>query len=294
MRVLIFGGLGFLGREIIRKLTEPESGFTIINTTSREAAAQNGVRYINYESKGAIRKLLEHESPSVVLHLASSCLGNQTESAFGKGIVRDENILEALLEWGGEVRLIFVASMACFGATEKYINPTYHNPETYYGKEKTRMVYRLKDLSKTSKNIDVKIVFPSSIYGKGQRGKMFLPSLLNHLHKDMKMSASGSKKRRDYIHVSDVGQAIAAMIKDFDSYDAVDIFLNSGKLVELGVVAAMVSKIVGRDVNDIVHFKDFISDENDYQCIIEDYKSPLDGSDRVSLDEGLMEIFLEA
>ena len=291
MKILILSGAGFLGQGIIRniELTIPEA--TIVNTTSRRHGVQKGMRYVEYKSRSALRQLLHEVSPNFIVHLASSCLGSQTELAFRQGVVRDKNLISAIKDWDGEVKVIFVASLACFKATDKQIDLDCHTPESLYGKEKAQMVTRLKKISNSSGNIDVKIVYPSSIYGVGQRGGMFLPSLLHNLKNNTKMIASGSKKRRDYIHVSDVSRLIVGIINDFKDLKQTDILLNSGQLVELGEIAAMVCNILGRDINDVVFFEDSPGDINDYQSIGDSYKSSLSCLPSVSLFDGLREMF---
>ena len=292
--ILILSGSGFLGQAIVRdlQLTVPESA--VVNTTSRRHGVHKGIRYVEYKSQSALRQLLEEVNPDFILHLASSCLGNETEIAFRQGCVRDKNLISAIKDWGGEVKIIFVASMACFKSTDKNIKLDCHDPESFYGKEKSQMVARLKKLANGSKNIDVKIIYPSSIYGAGQRGKMFLPSLLQNLEMHTKMSALGSKKRRDYIHITDVSRLIVAIINDFENLKETDIALNSGQLLELGEIAAMVCNILGMDINDVISFEDSPGDMNDYQSIDDSYNSPLSRSSSVSLVDGLREMFREA
>jgi nucleoside-diphosphate-sugar epimerase len=293
MKVLVLSGAGFLGQAIAHnlKLAKPEC--IIVNTTSRKLAAQKDLIYLDYQSQDSIRYLLDEVNPHIILHLASSCQGDQTEAAFRKGVLRDKNIINALKAWDRKVKIIFVASMSCFKAADKQIIPNSYAPESFYGKEKTQMIKRLKKLSASFKNFDVKIVYPSSIYGAGQKGKMFLPSLLAHLKNSMRMTASGSKKRRDYIHISDVSKSIVGIMSNFQTLELADIFLNSGQLVELGEIASMVCSIVGRNIDDVIIFHDSPDDINNYQSIDSRFIYRGNSEPKVPLFSGLKEMFNE-
>ena len=293
MKVLILSGSGFLGQAIVSEFEKIIPEMSIVNTTSRSCGVQKGIRYVDFESQRAFNQILEETNPNFIIHLASSCLGKQSEREFRKGVRRDKNLINALKDWGGVVKIVFVASMSCFKATEQDINVECQSPESFYGKEKAEMVKSLKQLSGSSKLIDTKIVYPTSIYGAGQRNKMFLPCLLENIKNNTKMRAKGSKKRRDYVHVSDVSRAIVAIINDFERFRDTDIFLNSGQLVGLGELAVMVCDLLGRNIDDVIVFEDSADDENDYQLIGDSYNFELIHSVSVPLSDGLREMFSE-
>ena len=231
--------------------------------------------------------------PDVILHLASSCLHDSTEKGYLEGIERDNNLINILEKCTYPLKFIFISSMSCFKPDDQTINPLSHAPSDFYGMEKSNMVKMLKDLSISSRNIDLKIIYPSSIYGKGQEGKMFLPSLLQHLKRKEKMFAFGSKKYRDFIHVNVVSNALVSVIKNFNSNEGVDIFINSGILIQLGEIAAMVCDILKLNIDDVINFKDNKNDETDFQLVETTYNYFSDNSPNISLHNGLMEMFSE-
>lgn len=293
MRILILSGNGFLGKALIKELKTLDLSITILNTTFRNIAEDKETRFLDYSSQKAFLKILRDFNPTTIIHLASSCIREQSELLFKEGETRDINFINALLEWNKDVKIIFISSMACFQEDDKKIKPFNQRPCGYYGKEKSQMVGKLKNLCKISDKFNIKILYPSSIYGKHQQGRMFLPSLFEHIKKRKKMYAFGSEKRRDFIHIKNITKAISSIVHNFNAIKDIDIFIHSGSLISLGEISDMVAEILGLKKIDFIEFDDKDSDKFNFQALDNCTLYEFPENELVSITNGLREMFFE-
>lgn len=297
MNILIIGGHGFLGLQLLNDLQDSLPSAKIYISSARREVADDKVLFVDYDSAESVAALFSHTSPDYIFHLASSCVRDSTDSSLRRGRLRDDNILRALSELTFFSRLIFVGSMAVFSMSDKKIKPMRWCPKSNYGLEKMYMINKLLDFSADSNNVSCKVVYPSSIYGKGQDGKMFLPQLLENIKKNTLMVAFGGNKKRDFIHVRDVSRALVQLVLGYDDVPRQHIFLHSFDLYKISEIANFVCGIRRLDPKDVIVFQDSREDLEqdimDFQVVDEKYCSRNESGTNISILDGLQEIFGE-
>lgn len=298
MNVLIIGGASFLGLHLLEKLQESIPSANIYISSSRKEAINDKVVLVNYEIFESVLSLFKDIRPDYIIHLASCCVREPSFYSLNKGKLRDDHIVKALsrLEWSP--RFIFIASMAVFSMSDKQIIPLRYQPESNYGLEKLNMINKLLSSAENNVKIRCKIVYPSSIYGKGQSGRMFLPRLLDHIEQKQLMVAFGGNKKRDFIHVEDVSRMLVELVLGFDSYLHQHIFLHSFTLYKISDVAALACKTRHLDPKEVIVFKDsddeFGKDALEFQVVSKKDTFRYNFRTRISLIEGLQEMFEKA
>jgi nucleoside-diphosphate-sugar epimerase len=295
MNVLIIGGSGFLGLHLLNNLQESQPSANIYISSSREEAANENVLFVNYEIFESVASLFLRTKPDYIFHLASNCVRDCSDNSLKKGQLRDDNILKALSVLELSSKFIFVSSMAVFSMSDKEVTPMKYHPESNYGLEKLYMINKLLDFSVGNKKVKWKVVYPSSIYGKGQNGKMFLPRLLEHIEQERLMVAFGGNKKRDFVHVKDVSRMLVKLVLDFDTILHKHIFVNSFVLYKISEIADLVCSILQLDPKKVVRFDDSQEDVEkhslDFQTILEIDCFCYEFAESVSLLEGLQEMF---
>ena len=297
MNILIIGGSGFLGLHLLKDLQESIPSANIYISSSRKELASDTVLFVDYDITESVETLFILTKPDCILHLASCCVRDSSDSSLNKGRLRDDNILKALSGLKLCPNFIFVASMAVFSMGDKQVTPMRYHPTSNYGFEKLHLINKLVDLSVGSAKVRFKIVYPSSIYGKGQEGKMFLPRLLQHIEQNRVMVAFGANKKRDFVHVKDVSRILVKLVSDFDMIHESHIFVHSFILRKISEIANLVCGIRQSDPKNIIIFedssKDLQRDALEFQVVsVEDsscHKFPA----RITLSDGLQEMFEE-
>ena len=297
MKILIIGGHGFLGLRLLDDLQESIPSADIYISSSREKVVGDNTVYVDYGSAASVEALFTHTEPDYILHLASYCVRDSAQDALIKGQVRDNNILNALSVLKTSPKIIFISSMAVFSKSDKDISPMRYQPDSNYGLEKLYMINKLLNFRIRGKRIDCKVVYPSSIYGKGQNGKMFLPRLLRHIKRREVFLAFGGNKRRDFIHVNDVSQSLVQLVLNYDQHPKRHIFVHSFILYKISEIADFVSNICKLDTKKMIFFQDseenFKKDNFEFQVIKND-GFRYDFGVRLSIRDGLQEMFDES
>tara|TARA_B110000008_G_scaffold270290_1_gene300378 strand:+ start:281 stop:1177 length:897 start_codon:yes stop_codon:yes gene_type:complete len=295
VNILILGGHGFLGLQLLNDLQDCVPFANIYISSSRREVVGDGVIFVDYDSTVSVRALFTLTAPDYIFHLASSCVRDSADSSLRKGRVRDDNILRAVSDLKLCSKFIFVGSMAVFSMSDKQIKPMKYKPESNYGLEKMYMINKLLDFSIHSNNVSCKVVYPSSIYGKGQDGKMFLPRLLENIQRNTLMVAFGGNKKRDFIHVKDVSRALVQLFLDYDDVSSQHIFLHSFVLYKISEIANFACSILRLVPKEVIIFQDSREDLErdlmDFQIVDKKYCSSNELTTKISILEGLQEMF---
>ncbi|MDC3200262.1 NAD(P)-dependent oxidoreductase [Porticoccaceae bacterium] len=295
MNILIIGGNGFVGSQLLLDLRENIPSAKICISTSRRQVIGDNIEFVDYSNYTAVKCLLARSKPQYIIHLATSCMSNLSDDSLVNGQLRDSNIIDALVELELKSRLIFVASMAVFGVKDQNITPKIYSPTSSYGLEKLYMINRLEGLAIKNINFSFKIVYPSSIYGKGQKGKMLLPRLFEHIQSGKLMEAYGGNKKRDFVHVKDVSSALVKLILKYEKYLDKYIFVHSFNLYKISEIANMVCEITGLNPEATIVFHDskyaLIKDDLESQVVAEDYRLHPELMAKIPIFDGLNDMF---
>jgi len=297
VNILIIGGYSFLGLKLLKDLKKNIPLVNIYISTSRKEVAEENILFIDYSNAESINNLLSITEPDYIFHLASSCLRNSSENSLKEGRVRDDNILKALTNSKLKSKIIFVSSMAVFSMSDKEISPMKWCPESDYGHEKLYMINQLLNFEIDNKEFSCKVIYPSSIYGKGQDGKMFLPRFLKHIKKNKLMVAYGGHKKRDYINVKDVVKGLVQLVLNYDKYPSKHIFLHSFSLLKINEIADLVCTIKGLKPSEVIFFQDskeeVANDAMEYQVVSKEFNSLDEFPVNIPILAGLKEMFNE-
>ncbi len=149
MRIVVTGGLGFIGVALARRLLGrgDVDGLVLFDASGAadppaDVAGQVEVVRGDVRDRGLVRGLLEGEGEVRVFHLASivSAQGEQDfDLALSVNLDGTRNVLEACRDLGSRPRLVFASTLAAFGGPEMPAtvgDTTKLTPETTYGATK--------------------------------------------------------------------------------------------------------------------------------------------------------------
>ncbi len=241
-KVLITGGTGFIGRNVVAELIK--RGYEVHSLVFPPfAPEQKGlVQYeMNLMDSNAVDKFLSEHHFENLIHLAWYV---------GKGChIADQNIdwtistlnlLTSFQKYGGKT---FVGAGTIseyeykFGYLLEDETPT--SPETLYGESKNS-VYKI---AKTfCKQHDMNFKWPRifNLYGPNEKPQRLMPSVINSCLKGEDVKVSDCLKFQDYLHVEDTARGIVEVF-EIDIQGAVNIC--SGKPVQLRYIVNKIAEL---------------------------------------------------
>ncbi|CAH2269750.1 jg18957 [Pararge aegeria aegeria] len=252
-RVIVLGGCGFIGRNLVEYLISNElvSGLRVVDKTPPQLAFLNPTHLkcfedprVEYRSANLINPtscataLEPNGKPwDLVANCAGETRGGQTEAVYAEGIVTlSVNVAKQCATLG--VRLLEISSGHMYSSDKPQKEDCPIEPWTVEGRMKSRVEQEFKIMQE---ELNYTIIRPAIVYGVGDR-RSLTPRLLyggiyKHLGETMKLLWTADLKMNT-VHVKDVCRAIWTLGLKPDArgqvYNVVDeASSNQGSLAEL-------------------------------------------------------------
>jgi nucleoside-diphosphate-sugar epimerase len=232
MNILVTGGLGLIGHNVVKRLQDQGHIVSIMDTkTSYGIIPQNEIDYLMYNR---LKKIDEYkceiydrdisigvhadnvfsiEEPEIVIHLASfprqkvvnenPALGSRTMS---EGLI---NLLEASNKY--EVRkFIYISSSMVYGDfTDDVTEDAICKPQGQYGIMKLAGEWLVRDYSRRT-NIVHTIIRPSAVYGPLDVEDRVISKFLLTAMRGETIQVNGENETLDFTYVDDAADGIVA------------------------------------------------------------------------------------
>lgn len=233
-RILLIGGLGFIGSNVCRKLLKLGHKVAILDSfvlytspfkaeidhetsiRDRFEGIIDKVDIIRGDAKygNVLEKVLAEIRPKRVIHFASMPISTLSNILIGEAIdstvVSTSNILEVMKNKDFIERFVYISSSMVYGDFEKVPAPEDHplNPKDIYGGAKLCGEILTKVYGK---RFDIKytIIRPSAVYGPTDINKRISQIIVENavMGKTTEIRA-GDKVKLDFTHVTDVAEGI--------------------------------------------------------------------------------------
>ena len=295
-RILVTGGAGFVGSNLVNKLIQVGHSVTIVDDFSNGLVSnvEKSIPLLKADlSKDLWIKELAGEKFNVVIH----CAAQASNATSFKNPILDANAnqistLQVLkyCELESIDRLIFTSSMSVYGNQSIFPTPptTTPNPETYYALHKATSETYLR----LSENINWTIFRLYTTYGAGQnllnKEQGLVKIFLNYILDGVPVRVHGSGQRvRDIIHVRDVVEAIHLSI--FNNKTHKQIYnLGSGQTITVDhIINSLYTHMQLNKKYDVIYEPADIGDPFKTHADIYSTKSDLDWSPTITPEEGI-------
>ncbi len=215
-RALVTGGTGFVGRHAVRALQQ--RGWEVHGLTSRaDVPPETGVAWhqVDLLQPGAVRAVIDRVHPSHLLHCAWDVTPGRYASSIGNlaWARASLELLEAFGAAGGR-RAVMVGT--CFeydgqhGFCSEAITPI--QPATLYGVAKDS-VRRLSEAYARQTGVALVWARLFYLYGPHEHPSRLVSSVILALLRGEPARCSHGRQIRDFLHVADVGAALAATLE---------------------------------------------------------------------------------
>jgi nucleoside-diphosphate-sugar epimerase len=235
-RVVVTGSSGFIGRAAVAALLG--YGFEVHGISRCVSEKARGfVGYVgDVLDADVVSRIIGEVRATHLLHLAwytehgaywSSPLNEQWVKA-------SEHLFRAFIEAGGS-RIVGAGTCAEYDWSSGICveDSTPLTPATAYGAAKAELCRRLKMMPVA--HVWARLFFT---FGPHEPVQKFIPSTIRNLLRGVDVTCRSPDVRRDFIHVDDVGEALASFV-DGDATGSVNV--GSGVATELSTIATMIA-----------------------------------------------------
>jgi len=305
MRVLVTGGLGFIGANFILQQIAEHPQREVVNLDkvtyaadfANLAAIAGDARYRFIKGDicdtTAVREAMR--GCDAVIHFAAeSHVDRSIEDStvfLVTNVLGTHVLLEEALRSG--TRFHHISTDEVFGAlplgtTEQFTESTPYNPHNPYSASKAASDHLVRAYH-TTHGLPITITNCSNNYGPRQHGEKFLPTVIRNALTGAPIPIYGDGLYvRDWLHVEDHCRAIDAVLERGRIGET---YLVGGLTEDVPnlAIARAVCDIVGADVQLITHVRDRPGHDRRYAVDWSRIRDELGWEPRYSLEEGLRE-----
>lgn len=263
--VLVTGGYGFIGHNVVRKLKDLKHRVAVLdNETNYGIIPDDELEYTLFERKKKIGYVDNYKfdisesfhvnhtvrkfMPDIIIHLASyprQKVVNKDPAAASK--VMSEgllNLLEASVKYNVK-KFVYISSSMVYGDfPDNTIETRWCSPKGQYAIMKLAGEWLVQDYS-CRNNLEHTIIRPSAVYGPYDVEDRVISKLLLNAMRDQTLNVNGMDERLDFTYVDDVAEGIAQAALSSNANDRV-YNLTYGQSHTIYDAARMVVHMVGK------------------------------------------------
>lgn len=258
-KIVVTGGVGYVGRELVRQLAEdPSNELHVIDTLASgehrlEAMDQSRFKLHRTDIRDgqATADTLDSIKPDVVFHLAAIhyiplCEKNPG-NAVDVNVTGTVNLLCAMPECS---RFVFASSAAVYAPSDSahVEGVSAIQPMDVYGWTKLHgenYVNHFHDMQRV-RGVNVRLF---NVVGSGETNPHLAPAIIEQLDDGVTNIKLGNLfPQRDYINVADVAEGFRRLAEVAPTQEALLCNLGSGKSHEVGAMVRSIATAAGREL----------------------------------------------
>tara|TARA_Y100000385_G_scaffold233547_1_gene246437 strand:+ start:909 stop:1811 length:903 start_codon:yes stop_codon:yes gene_type:complete len=215
-KVLVTGGAGFIGTELVQQLHNKGYEITILDKQENPIGLDH-VKYIQGDLQSAARCVMACAGQDYVIHLAAKARIPESfinpDAYFDANVTGTRNILTAASAVGIR-KFVYAGSSSVYGNNVAPNKPTHKpDPLNYYAMSKLFGEHLCKQY-KIMFDLNYNIMRFFTVYSENQPTSLMFGKFAELVKNGKPVTIHGDgEMRRDYIHVSDVASALIASIE---------------------------------------------------------------------------------
>ncbi|WP_246988349.1 NAD-dependent epimerase/dehydratase family protein [Halorientalis marina] len=267
-KVLVTGGAGFIGSQLVQTLTEQGANVLAIDNcfSGSPSLVPDDAQFEEVDIRDEqLHDIVAEFQPDAIVHLVALhyipyCNANP-EEAFEVNVMGTRNLLDAARELDSLETMVFTSSAAVYPPRE---GPNSERSETgptdIYGE--TKLVGEdLMRLFQQETGVPTVTARLFNVYGPNETNEHLIPAVLTQVRSgDREIELGNLTPKRDFIHVSDVVDALLTLLTEFeDGYAAYNV--GTGTEWSVREVVEKTSAALGEEI-DIVQADDRVRESD--------------------------------
>tara|TARA_Y100000310_G_C20546482_1_gene745835 strand:+ start:44 stop:1003 length:960 start_codon:yes stop_codon:yes gene_type:complete len=257
--ILITGGLGLLGRSLIKKLLKEKHSIYVIDkkkNSKRNTFLNKNVKFFygNFVNKQNLKKILLKKKIEVIFHIGAITQVLEAQKkplkTYKTNIMGTINIIEAIRETNKNIILIYSSSDKAYGEIKdrNYLENDSLNSIYPYDLSKSCSDLICQSYSKVY-GMKVAILRCGNLYGPGDfnKNRIIPETILSALKEKQLIIRSNGKLIRDYLFVDDATNAYYLVMKKLISTKKKMLIYNVGSKYNLSVLSLV--KLILKEMN---------------------------------------------
>lgn len=252
-RILITGGLGFIGSHIITALSKLNYNVSCLDKNKRGNPLPKRVKFISKDLSRYNPKIGFAKKVDIILHLASVVNISKTiknpKKTFLNNINSTLHILEDIRVNNPKCLLVFTSSDKVYGNPKK--NVVNENrpavPLDAYGASKLKSELIIKRYKKLY-GLDYIILRPGNVFGPSQKAELFIPQVISKIKSGKNEIKVGNLSTyRNFVYIDDLIDAVIRCIKNKNAINQT--FNISSYNLKMSYVLKEIMKVAERNLN---------------------------------------------
>jgi nucleoside-diphosphate-sugar epimerase len=242
-KVLVTGGTGFIGTELVEQLYVKGYEITILDRNPQPIGLDH-VRYIEGDLSNAARCVMACANQDYVIHLAAKARIPESfinpDEYFDSNVVGSRNILTAASAVGVK-KFVYAGSSSVYGNNTAPNKPNHKpDPLNYYAMSKLFGEHLCKQY-KIMFGLNYNILRFFTVYSENQPTSLLFGKFAQMVKNGEPVTIHGDGEfRRDYIHVSDVAKACIASMESKVKNDTFNV--GTGNNISVNAVVEILKK----------------------------------------------------
>lgn len=295
-RVLITGGVGFIGSHLVNRLLQANAKVAVlIRETTNSWRVQDKVKEIKVFkadicNQSDVLQIVQHFAPHYIFHLAAYGVNSKQRNdlnAVQINVLGTMNIVKAANEVGCE-RVINIGSSSEYGDKRAAIREDeVLSPVDIYGSTKAAATIISHQMALES-GLSLVTLRPFGIFGECEDPHKLFSYIMTSLLNNQDVRLTSCKQYRDYCYVENIidGMILAAL----DPYIQNEIFnIGSGEVYPLSYFVSLIFNHMG--VSQEPHFGAIPDRVNERHCPFPDIskiQSVLHWKPAITIEEGII------
>lgn len=298
--ILLTGAMGFVGQNLLRyaRAQDSQDQWIAVDFVQDETLKPNerpeqySFHALDLGNQRAVESFLQTNTPDVVLHFAG-CISKGSDPdnrtrLFRSNVETTWNLLSALPR---PAYFMLTSTGMIYGSQRgPFAESMEVQPSDDYSHCKHLAEIMVQAFAKQGR-IQATILRPAVLYGLGQKGDMFIPSLCCALQGGTRFSMTKGEQTRDFVHVRDLCSAVFSLLKK----ETTGTFnIGTGTSVSMRDVAENSATILGQKellgIGDVAYRKQEIWDYRLSSTLLQQATGWIP---KIPLTQGIQEILQE-
>ena len=244
--ILIFGGLGFIGKNLAKKICKRNKLYIIDKNKNNNLLNYPNIKVINSTIDDLNKYNHILKKINFIFHFAGHVGKNLKikESELVINEIKNFYSISNILRKNKKIKIIYASSCQVYGINKKSYKAKEDDPllaNTSYGISKIIAEFILKDLSRRY-SIPVVCLRFFNVYGPGQGADMAIPNFISNAKRNLNITIHGNGYQiRDFLYIDDCIEVILKAAKKINQYEIINV--PGGETIDIINLVKMIKKL---------------------------------------------------